>query len=115
MRVSAVPFYADTLGGIDPNAKTRRGSRNFHTFRSADASTLGHRSTITEVKIQLQHFVAETHRFTVITADNFNRFLTTSIIVGGIQDTVFATIIILRRSGSTILVDTVLKVPHQCR
>ena len=109
-----LPCNADALRGIDPHAKACGNSRNRHIICSTYACALCYCSALAEVEVQLHRFRSEAHGLSIVNTDDLDRLISTSIIVKGVQNTVFTAIVILRRSGSAVLIDMILEVPHQC-
>ena len=111
----AVPFYADTLRCVHPHTKARGNSLDRHIICSTDTRTLGHRSALAEVEIQLHRFRAETHGFSVVNADDLDGLVAAAVVVKGIQNTVIPAVILLRGDNAAVLIDVILKVPHNGR
>ena len=111
----AVPFYADTLRCVHPHTKARGSSLDRHIICSTDTRTLGHRSALAEVEVQLHRFRAETHGFSVVNADDLDGLVSSSSIIESSQNTIFTAIVVLRRSGSAVFIDMILEVPHNGR
>ena len=103
----------DTLRGIDPHTEACRLTVYRKIRQCTNARTFGYLSTVREIVIQLQGFLAKAHRFAVCAADDLDGFVAaTSIVVVG-QDTAFAAVIILRRLRNTAaVIRLVLKVPN---
>ena len=104
---------ADALRGIDPHTDTR-GCTVYREVRlCTDTRTLGYVSAVREIVIQLQGFLAKTHRLAVSAADDLDAFLSAFNIVVVGQDTAFAAVILLRRLRNTAaVIRLVLKVPN---
>ena len=111
----ALPRNADALRGIDPYAKACRNAWNRQVICSAYACSLSYRSALAEVEVQLHRFRSEAHRFSIVNTDDLDGLISTSAVVIGVQNAIFTAIVDLRRSGSTILIDMILKVPHNGR
>ena len=112
--IQALICDADTLRGIDPHTDTRGCAvhREVHLCADTRAFRYCFRTT-SEVVIQLQGFLAKTHRLAVSAADDLDAFLSAASIVAVSQDAFFTAVILLRRLRNTAaVIRLVLKVPH---
>ena len=115
VRPLALPLDAHALRGIDPHAKARGNARNRHIVGSTDARALCHFTAVAEVEVQLHCFGTKAYGLAVVDADDLNGLVAAAVVVKGIQNTVFPAVILLRGDSAAVLIDVILKVPHDGR